>query len=332
MTEPGPFTPPGAAVPPAAPAPTAPVPTAPPPAATLPAPTGAPIGAVPMASAPPPQRRRRWIVPVIVGGSLALVGLIAGVAFLAVQLATAVSQTAFSPTGGDPDALHEGEPGSPVAVDPLDCGACFTIDDARSIELPADVYAQIGLPHSDDESYEIVAGRDQTDTTEWWESDGGTPDHCYFTYTSAPLFFAPGDSGDPSADDDLVYYPDWHLDSSQYYSFTEAVRVFDESASATTHLAEVKAAIDGCSTFSYTETGWHALVSAAPALDLPDDVAAYGWVENAGLKRYYGVDLQRGNLVARLSLSSDPDGPTEAEFRDVVEAYAVLLGELEPAS
>jgi hypothetical protein len=284
-----------------------------------------------MPSVPPPPGRP-WLIPVIIVGSLALVGLIAGVAFLAFQLATAVSQAAFSPTGRDLDELHEGDPGSPVAVDPLDCGACFTIDDARSIELPADAYAEIGLPYSDDESYEIVAGRDQTDNTEWWESDGGTPDRCYFTYTSAPLFFAPGDSGDASADDDLVYYPDWHVDSSEYYSFTEAVRVFDESASATTHLAGLESAIDGCSTFSYTETGWYALVSAAPALDLPDDVAAYGWAESAGLNRYYGVDLQRGNLVARLTLTSDPDGPTEAEFRDLVEAYALLLGELEPAT
>jgi hypothetical protein len=326
MTEPGPFTPPGGHVPPPVP----PAPTLP--APILPPPTGAPIGVVPMPSVPPPPRRRRWLIPVIIGGSLAVVGLIAGVAFLAIQLATSVSQTAFSPSGGDLDELLEGDPGTPVAVDPLDCGACFDIADARSLALPADAYVEVGLPHSDDESFEITAGRDQTDNTKWWESDGGTPDGCYFTYTSAPLFFTPDDSGDPDADDDPVYYPDWHFDSSEYYSFTEAVRVFDESASATAHLAGLESAIDGCSRFSYTETGWYALVSATPALDLPDDVAAYGWAESAGLNRYYGVDLQRGNLVARLTLTSDPDGPTEAEFRDLVEAYAVVLGELDPAS
>lgn len=335
MTEPGPFTPPGGLVPPAAPPP---VPPYVPPASvsarptpTPPAPTGPPIGVAPTWSAPPP-RRRRWLIPVIIGGSLAVVGLIAGVAFAAIQLATSASQTAFSPSGGNLDDLLEGDPGSPVAVDPLDCGHCFDVDDARSLELPADAYAEIGLPRSDDEAYDITAGEDHTDNTEWWKSDGGSPDRCYFTLTSAPLFFAPGDSGDPSADGDIVHYADWHLDSSEYYSFTETVRVFDDSASAAVHLAALESAVDGCSSYTYSATGWDTAVSATPALDLPPDVAAYGWAESTGLSRYYGVDVQRGNLVARLTLNSDPDGPTELEFRDLVEAYAVLLGELKPAS
>lgn len=336
MTEPGPFTPPGGLVPPPVPPPvppaSVPVPHATvPPTPSTPASTGAPIGITPTWSAPPP-RRRRWLIPVIIGGSLAAVGLIAGVAFAAIQLATSASQSAFSPSGGDLDELLEGDPGSPVAVDPLDCGHCFDVDDARSLDLPAAAYAEIGLPHSDDEEFDITAGEDHSDSTEWWKSDGGTPDRCYFTSTSAPLFFSPGDSGDPSADRDIVHYPDWHWDSSDYYSFTETVRVFDESASAAAHLAALESAVDGCSRYSSTETGWHAAVSATPALDLPNDVAAYGWAESTGVNRYYGVDLQRGNLVARLTLFSDPDGPTEVEFRDLVEAYAVLLGELEPAS
>lgn len=335
MTEP--FTPPGGgsptsgAVPPSGGVPPIPPPPSPP---VLPPPTGAPIGAVPLPSAPPPPPKRRWLIPVIVGGSLLLVGLIVGVAVVAAQLATWVGDI---PTANGPpteeaplDDLLEGDPGSPVAVDPLDCAACFGVADARTLVLPPEAYAGVGLSNSDDDAYETTAGDDQVDNTKWWKADDGTPDQCYFTYPSAPLFFAPGDPGDPAAERDIVYYPEWHFDSSEYYFFTEAVRVFDETASAEAYLAELESAVAGCPNYSYPESGWSSVVTATPALDLPSSVAAYGWAESGGLGRYYAVDLQRGNLVARLTLSSDPDGPTEAEFRQLVEDYAVLLAELEP--
>lgn len=325
MTEPGPFTPP---VPPP---PVAPPPQARPP---LPPPTGAPIGvAAPPVAPPSPPRGRRWLVPVIIGGSLLLVALIAGVTVVAVQLATWVSEVpaANDPGGGTAlDDLLEGDPGSPVAVEPLDCTVCFQITEARTLTLPDEAYVAVGLPNGDNEEYQLVAGDDQVETSKAWRTDGGTPDHCYFSYATAPLFFAPGDPGDSAAERDIIYYPEWHFDEMEYYAFTAGVRVFDETASATAHLAQLESAIAGCASYSYSETGWSAVVTATPALDLPDSVAAYGWAESAGLSRYYGVDLQRGNLVVRLALNSDPDGPSEADFRQLVEAYAVLLAELEP--
>lgn len=324
MTEPGPFTPPGGTPP-------------------LPPPTGAPIGvtptpaitvAPPQPMAPPPSPRRPWLIPVIIGGSLLLVGLIAGVAIVAVQLATWVGgmPTTSPPVAGAPlDDLLEGDPGSPVAVDPLDCVVCFEMADARTLSLPAEAYAAAGLPNGDGDVYEVAAGDDQLDNSKWWKSDGGTPDECYFAYTTSPLFFAPGDPDNPTAERDRVYYPEWHYDEAEYYAFTEAVRVFDQTSSATAHLAQLESAIAGCPDYAYTETGWYGEVTAAPALDLPDSVAAYGWAESSGVTRFYGVDLQRGNLVARLTLWSDADGPSEAEFRELAEAYAVLLAELDPA-
>lgn len=327
MAESGPFTPPSGG-PPVPPPPAAP--------AVLPPPTGSPIGMPTFpAVLPPPPRSRPWLVPVIIVGALAVVGLIVGVAFVAIQLATSISRSPFvapdSAPIGELDELLEGDPGSPVAVDPLDCVVCFGIDEARTLALPAEAYAGVGLPNSDEDVYELSAGDDQIESTRWWKSDGGTPDHCYFTYTSAPLFFAPGDPGDSAAESDVVYYPEWHFDDSEYYSFTETVRVFDETTSAAAYLVDLESAVAGCNDYSFSESGWSTVVTATPALDLPSSVAAYGWAESGGLNRYYGVDLQRGNLVARLTLMSDPGGPTEAEFRALVEAYAVLLAELEPA-
>lgn len=336
MTDPGSFTPPGGAPPSRTGDPVPPVPPAP----VLPAPTGQPIGATYPVMMPPPPPRRPWLIPVIIVGALAFVGLIVGVAAVAIQLATSFAEQDPFPAPdsapdsepiGELDDLLEGDPGSPVAVDPLDCDICFGIDDARTLELPAEAYAEVGLPNTDGEVYETSAGDDQIDQTKWWKGDGGTPDTCYFAYPSAPLFLAPGPAGDPTAEADRVYYPEWHHDDEEYYYLTEGIRVFADSAAATTYLAELETAIAGCPDYSYSESGWFSLVTATPALELPDSVAAYGWAESGALNRFYGVDLQRGNLVARLTLTSDPGGPTETEFRHLVEAYAALLAELEPA-
>jgi hypothetical protein len=300
-----------------------PVPTAP----SLP--TWAPVPA-------PTRPPRRWLIPVIIGGSFALIGLIVGVVAVAIQLATWVSEmpavdvpSAEDPSTGTLDDLVEGDPGTPVAVEPLECSGCFALSDARTLGLPDDSYRAIGLTDNDGEFFDAIAGEEQRKNTAWWTDDGGTPDACFFSYPNAPLEFAPGDA-DPAVENDAVHYPAWHHDADEFYLFTEAVRVFDDSATAAAHLSALEGAVAGCPDFSLPSTGWSAVVTAAPALTLPDSVAAYGWVETGGLYRYYAIDLQRGNLVARLTLNSDPEGPGEAEFRGLVEEYARVLAALEP--
>lgn len=326
MTEPGPFTPPSGPLTPRPPG------TPPHASAPLPPPTGAPRETPPH-PAPPRRARRRWLLPVIVGGSLAVVGLVVGVAILAVQLAGWARDLPLA--GGTlseetQEELLLGDPGSPIAVDPLDCTRCFTLPDARTLGLPEERYEDVGLTESDGGSFYLTAGEDQAQQTHWWDDSGGTPDNCYFAYSKGPLFFTPGESGEATEFHDPVYYPVWHFDESMFNSFTEGVRVFDDSAAAVGHLAALESAIAGCPDYSMPEFGWAAALTAAPALDLPDSVAAYGWVESGGIHRFYAVDLQRGNLVARLTLASDPSGPSEAEFRSLVEAYAVVLAGLDP--
>lgn len=331
MTDPGPFAPPPGALPPRSV-------EAPPAASVLPPPTGRPVDTAPPAFPPPllppPPRRRRWLVPVIVGGSLALVALIGGVAAVAVQLGTIVAQAPLpdsdaGPVGAPPEQLLQGEPGSPVAVDPLTCDVCFAIDDARTLRLPDESYEAVGLTVGDNAPYEVLAGDDQSEQSGWWLDEGGTPDACYFTFPKSPLAFAPVEMEYSTSSTDFVFSPEWHSDEERYYVGTESVRVFDDTATAGSYMAALETAVAGCPNYSLPESGWSSVVTAAPALDLPASVAAYGWVETGGYARYYAVDLQRGNLVARLTLASDGDGPTETEFRDLVEEYALLLAALE---
>jgi hypothetical protein len=350
MTEPGPFAPPGGHAPPPASTPPVPPPPVPPPpvAPTLPPPTGAPISVVPAdagsASAGPagvvpiaaaPRRRRRWLLPVILGGSLLLAGLIAGVAIVAVQLATWASElpTALPPGGSDPDELRppddlvEGEPGDPVASEPLDCVTCFASDDVRDIDVPHRAYVTLGLPVDDRQPFEVPMFTDQRDAVGWWEEDGGSPDECYFAYTQPPLLFVPERDG--IANSDLILYASSHSDPESAYWLTEASRIFTTHSAASAHMLELETAVDGCPAYSLTGAGYAAEVTPAPAFDVPADVAAYGWVETAGLSRFYAADVQRGNVVTRLSLLSDSQGPSEQQFRAFVEEYARALGALE---
>lgn len=336
MTEPGPFAPPSGALPPRPVEPGVP----PVPAAPLPPPTGAPIVAAPSAYpvgppiAPPPPPRRPWLLPVVIGGTLVALALIGVFVAVGIQL---VSFVPPAPIADPPveeyaelDDLLEGDPGSPVAVEPLECVTCFDIEVARDLGSPAGVYAEIGLTVGDDAALELTAGEDQIDQTKWWNADGGTPEECYFTYPRAPLFFAPGDVGDAPGAADTVFYPQWHSDADEYYVLTEAVRVFDSTSSATAYLGELETAITGCPNYSFPESGWAVTVTPTPALDLPASVASYGWAESNDYSRFYAIDLQRGNLVSRLTLSTDAYGPSESEFRAFAENYAEQLGARAP--
>lgn len=338
MTDPGPFAPPSGALPPR----TADSGPAPAPGPALPPPTGTPIATTPPAAVvvPPPPPSRPWLIPVIVAGSLVVLALLAGAVFASVTLADAVAQGPFGALGDDDvedefgqmDSPLRGDPGTPIAADPLTCGACFNVAHAQMITFPSGSYAALGVPITDGFTYETTVGADQVEKTGWWVSDGGMPDACYFTVTQSPLYVAPGASDGADANDDDVYYPDWHSDGEDYYLLTESFRVFDDTAQATAHLGDVEAAVGGCSSVSYPDQGWSATVAAAPALELPSSVAAYGWSEGNAYGRYYAVELQRGNLVARLVLSTDAYGATESEFRAFAEEYAAALAALEPQS
>lgn len=109
-------------------------------------------------------------------------------------------------------------------------------------------------------------------------------------------------------------------------------RIFHDSASASAHLQDLDRLLEACPGYDYEDDGgvWSTAVAPAPALDVPDSVAALGWSQSNQWGRTYEVDIQRGNLVVRLVLNSDGAGPTEQQFRQIAEDYATLLAELEP--
>lgn len=308
----------------------------------LPPPSGPPRPSGPPAVAyvipPPPPARRTWIIPVVAGAVVVVLGLGALVTYAVVSLGVAyrgLPDTAPgvgpAPVDGPPADPLAGDPGSPVAVDPLDCVGCLTYADATRVRLPLLDYVTIGLDYTDGQLFDSTVADELDAAEQGWADSGGTPESCFFAFAQAPLAHALGDRS-PDRDDDAVHYPSWHTDETEQYWLSESIRVFDDSTAATAHMVGLESAIRGCTSYSLPETGWWSDVQPSAALDVPDDVAAYGWLETAGWMRYYVVDLQRGNLVQRLTLSSGGgDGPTEAEFRAFVESYAERLSAIEPS-
>lgn len=338
MTDPGPFAPPSGALPPR-PAAEQPPPTAP----VLPPPTGQPVGVGTAQVLPPPPRRRRWLIPVIVGGALGFVALAVGVGFAAAQLSDAALSSGVlgGPFVDDPYLppesadLMEGEPGSPLAVDPLACEVCFTHDEIVDLDASAQAYVSLGLPLSAQDTGSGQAGTEHRGSYDAWRTQNASPDECFFSYSYSPLASPESDfmlSGDPGYDDEVYYYG-YSSSDDQYYVLTPTGRLFDDTAAASAHLGDMDRFLAACSGLTAEdEFGEHSIdIQEAPALDVPASVAALAWTQTTEWGRAYQVDLQRGNLVVRLSLNSDGYGPTEAEFRTFVEDYARQLGALELA-
>jgi hypothetical protein len=133
-----------------------------------------------------------------------------------------------------------------------------------------------------------------------------------------------------------VHFTRTTVDPAERSLLDQSVRIFDDSAAASTHLNRLAASIAGCESveFGPVDDRYVAHVSAAPALALPDRIAAAGWVRTGvpGLRwRVYVFDLQHANLVVRLRLFTDGT-IREEDFRAFVEGSAVTLGGLEPAT
>lgn len=182
----------------------------------------APLPPPPHVGIPPLRRlRRRWLVAAVIGGSLVALTLVSAGVFVVVQLGARVAPTGLADPqvdavgGGGFDELLDGDPGSPIAVDPLACGVCFDLDDARTVTLPQSSYDRLGLIDRDGGTGQGAARAAQLEATKWWEFYGGTPESCFFTSADFPLFFTPGLPEDAEAAQQLLYYPYLYHDASE---------------------------------------------------------------------------------------------------------------------
>ena len=278
-----------------------------------------------------PERRRkpRWVVAVVVGVVCLVVGgIVAGV----VAVATALPDVVDS--GNElfgPNPLVTGAPQSPLAAVPLECDSqCFTGAVVAETIVPQGRLDELGLTtiaekwgdrEPSDASWEFPYLQSE------WQRLGSETDACFFTLPPFPLAT---DLGTPPAEGDFVDFTGMSTSDDEFSYFSQSVRIFPTSSEAVEHMSTLNDLIPNCDRYSYDPAveDWRATVSPAPALAVPDTVAAVGWREAQALGRYYVFDLQYANIVVRTALST-VDVISEAQYRSVVEELAMRLAQLE---
>lgn len=324
------------------PAPLAPQPPVAPPARLVPPPSGLPpIGSVPIppaalayppdAVAPHKKERKGLIIAVVVAVAVLLLGgIIAGILALATVIAGAIEDTPSSVVVDVP--LATGGAGSPVAEDPLECpDSCFTSGVVGDTISSKDEFAAMGVTTN------VQAWGAYADTTaraeygvieDIWNEQGASPEECFVTFFDGPVAVALGDK--PEGFSDRIFYTGVESDEEAYSQLAHSVRLFEDSELAVAHMADLSTLVSRC---SYYESGrgnerYSADVTAFPELELPPSVAAVGWVESSPSYRYYGLDLQRGNVVVRNTLGTFDGQVSEKQFRTYLEHLAQQLAEL----
>lgn len=230
-----------------------------------------------------------------------------------------------------PNPLASGAPQSPLAAVPLDCDSqCFTDDVVVQTVVPQSRLDELGLTtiteglgdiEPSDASWEYPYLKSE------WQRLGSESDACFFTL---PQFALAAELDNPPAQGDFVEFTGVSSSEDEFSWFSQSVRIFPTSAAAVEHMSHLNDLIADCDYYTYDPAveDWRATISPAPALTVPDSIAAVGWREANALGRYYAFDLQHANFVVRAVVST-VDVISEAQYRELVEELAVHLAKLE---
>jgi len=237
-------------------------------------------------------------------------------------------------SGSEPgDPLLDGAAGSPLAADPQECAdRCITGLDLPAIVLTEAERDALELPETwavFGDFPETTPGAELSATNRAWRDEKAEPDGCFFTNAAAPIAY--GVDERPRYDGSTIHFVGEFSDADYWQSVLQYARVFENSAAAVEHMQTVDSLLAGCDQYTMGSglSAWSPLVTPAPALEVPDSVAAVGWREDEAGSRFYVYNLQRGNLVVRVNMSAWQT--TETEFREVVQAVAERLAVIDVA-
>lgn len=160
--------------------------------------------------------------------------------------------------------------------------------------------------------------------TQWRDWDA-TPDACFFTQSIGPVIF---DVSVPTGDDGAPYFGRaWS--NAAGTAFVDIVSFdFADSAGAERHIADLANRLNGCTQYELRAGDRAGVVEVIPAPipdDLPDNVAFVGWSEAAGDRQFFTYELQRGQFVFRLTVTTSGDS-TQADAAALASILADRLG------
>ena len=275
------------------------------------------------------KRAPRWVPPVVIAGVVLVIG---GIVAGGIAVINALPDVIESSNGlFGPSPLETGPPQSPIAAEPLECAnQCFTDDVIAGTIVPQARLDELGFTTVTNEWGDYAP----TDSA-WeysyleseWQRLGSEADSCFFTL---PQFALATELGHAPAEGDYVDFTGTSTSEDEFGYFTQSVRIFPTSREAVAHMWTLNELIPRCTYYSYdlAVEDWSGTLSPAPALDVPDTVAAIGWREANSIGRYYVFDLQYANIVVRTAMAS-PDVVSEAQYRELVVELAEHLAQLE---
>jgi hypothetical protein len=278
-----------------------------------------------------PAKRHPWRIAIIVVASVLVLALIvAGLVFVVNSFVSRISSNS-GPDASQP--LVEGQPGSPTAVDPLECQtACFNADDIPET-MPTEInFSELGLTTVTFEwgTYDpTTAGKLHRSSIPGWKNMQGSPDACFFAPGNAPASFTDSDEST-----DEIQWTGTETTTDKRNTLDQSVRFFPDSSTATAYMKDLANQIAHCDVIEVgsDQDYYSAVVTPAPQLDLPPSLAGVGWIRTGdpGIRwRAYVIDLQRGNLVVRTRVLTD-GSITELQYRELVEGIATQIDAIEP--
>lgn len=256
--------------------------------------------------------------------------LIAGLAVILLSFAPDPEPHSPPPQPADPS-----EPFDPAAPAPapaptdsiIDCGQpCFSVEDARALEPTREALSTLGSPALVERLGDAGIQSDwEAQANEAFYLGDGAPQACVFALSPAPI--APHSQSYMTGDDPVV---DLGTYSSGALTVTHMARVSESVLWGTRYPNTIRSSVDRCPGYSVSLDGVPRDVTVEP-LDLELALAGVtdvAWTQSGDGTRTTTADLQRGNLIVRVSIVGDSSTVSDAAVVDYLAGVALELSEL----
>lgn len=282
---------------------------------------------------PPKKRGMPWWAWTLI--ALPVVAVLGFVTLTVLGFAAYVNHSLEETSPDQP--FIEGPAQQPDANSPLLCpDRCFDIGASNLLEVSAEEVAHLSISDELHGVGDLEAGAvaDIAPAVgEQWLAVGGDAE-CSFIPTNAPYFPVGPDS---TSADPISWVQVWKTDDEV---MDISSRQFPTTEDASAFMHDLHSRVAACPWQDLDVPSAGGLdtslvqVTAQAAIDVPNEVAAVGWVREGtpGPRwRSYVWDLQRGNLIVQVRVLTD-GRVLEQDVATFVELVAARLGELQPAT
>ena len=251
----------------------------------------------PMSAPPPrPPQKRRWLVPVVIVGVLALVGGLVGAGAVELQTIAQRASTGSRPPSSGPNYLAPSKAPigpTPTAFSPTCASGCLTLASSGLMIPNGSLQGSMPislLSVSADFQHPTTAAIEFTSDVAIWQGQTPAVPDCFFTVSRSPVATSLGSSDGLSADP--VTLLGTSVDRDRGTTMTQSARFFTSVQSASDYEKQLHTQIALCHT-ARPQT------DSAAGFALPVGISAVTFVVKEAKSTTYVYDFQRANAVVR---------------------------------